>query len=178
MSIPDDLRPADVLRVLVLCTRNSARSQIAEALFKTLGRERIAAASAGSDPGAGVHPIAVEVLAEIGIDWQGRPSRAIDVVIDEPWDVVITVCDAARDACPYLPTAGVTAHWGMEDPAAASASHEAQLDAFRHTRDRLGDAISVFLDVIGRARAVGDEISVQEALLAGGRRLRESAPMA
>ena len=144
---------SDALRVLVLCTRNSARSQMAEALFATVGAGRIASASAGSDQGPGVHPLAVEALAELGIDWIGRPAQGIDAVADQPWDAVITVCDAARDACPYLPTAGLTAHWGLEDPAAAGGDHAAQLQAFRGARDVLRDAIRDFfatLDADGR----------------------------
>lgn len=133
------------LRILVLCTRNSARSQMAEALLATDGAGRITAASAGSDPGPGVHPLAVEALAELGINWAGRPAQGIDAVADQPWDAVITVCDAARDACPYLPTAGLTAHWGIQDPAAASGDHAAQLQAFRVARDVLRDAIHAFL---------------------------------
>jgi arsenate reductase len=153
--------------VLVLCTRNSARSQIAEALFHTIGGDRVIAASAGSDPGTGVHPLAVEALGEDGIDWRGRGSQGIDAVINAPWDAVITVCDAARDACPYMPSAGVTAHWGMEDPAAARGTHEQQLQAFRVTRDRLRDAVQRFFSVIDRPPSDGGATSLREALDAG-----------
>jgi arsenate reductase len=164
------------LRVLVLCTRNSARSQIAEALFMTLGGEGVAAASAGSDPGPGVHPLAVATLAAIGIDWHGRPSRSIDAVINDPWDAVITVCDAARDACPYMPTAGLTAHWGMEDPAAAPGGPDAQRVAFDVTRDRLREAVKAFLAIVGRLCAGEVAVTLRDALDAGGRALAQSAP--
>ncbi len=154
---------SEALRILVLCTRNSARSQMAEALLATDGAGRVTAASAGSAPGPGVHPRAVEALAELGIDGAGRPAQGIDAVADQPWDAVITVCDAARDACPYLPTAGLTSHWGLEDPAAAAGDHAAQLHAFRVARDVLRDAIQTFLlalepkgpDALRRALAAG-----------------------
>ena len=164
-------RPAQpaTLRVLVLCTRNSARSQMAEALFASIGGARVIAASAGSDPGPGVHPLAVEALAEIGIDWRGRPAQGIDAVSGVPWDAVITVCDAARDACPYMPTAGLTAHWGVEDPAAAAGDHAVRLQAFRDTRDLLGDAILAFFDAADRSLASAGGLHLRDALDAGRR---------
>jgi arsenate reductase len=177
--VSDTFQLADAhapLRVLVLCTRNSARSQIAEALFKTLGGDRIVAASAGSDPGPGVHPLAVASLADVGIDWHGRPSRSIDAVMHDPWDAVITVCDAARDACPYMPTAGLTAHWGMEDPAAAPGGLDAQRVAFDVTRDRLREAVQAFLSVMDRLRSGEVAVTLRDALDAGGRALDQSAP--
>lgn len=105
------------VRVLVLCTGNSARSQVGEALFTTLGGAMIVAASAGSRPAARVNPAAVQVLADHGIAWGGGTPKQIDTVARQPWDLVITVCDAAREACPILPGAGVMAHWGLPDPA-------------------------------------------------------------
>ena len=105
------------LRVLVLCTGNSARSQLAEALLATRGAGRIEAASAGSRPAARVNPYAVEVLAAHGIAWEGRVPKHVDAVAGERWDVVVTVCDNARDACPVLPGAGAMVHWGLPDPA-------------------------------------------------------------
>ncbi len=159
------------LRILVLCTRNSARSQMAEALLATAAAGRVTAASAGSDPGLGVHPLAVEALAELGIDWRGRPAKGIAAVAAQPWDAVITVCDAARDACPYLPTAGLTAHWGLEDPAAASGDHAAQLQAFRVARDVLRDAIRDFLAALD----VDSPDALRSALDAGRARIARHA---
>jgi arsenate reductase len=101
----------------VLCTGNSARSQIAEALLSTHGAGRVEAASAGSRPAARVNPYAIEVLREHGITWAGRSPKSMDDVAGERFDLLITVCDNARDACPYFPGAGARVHWGLPDPA-------------------------------------------------------------
>src|SRR5688500_14382543 len=91
------------LRVLFLGTANSARSQIAEALLTRKANGRFIAGSAGSHPASAVNPLAVEVLAEQGIRWHDRHPQSIDDVIDQTWDIVITVCDRAKEACPYFP---------------------------------------------------------------------------
>jgi arsenate reductase len=123
-------------RVLVLCTGNSARSQIAEALLATMGAGRIEAMSAGSQPAPRVNPMAIEVLREHGIVWEGRAPKGIDAVADQRFDLVITVCDNARDACPVFPGARVQVHWGMPDPAAVQDAEEQRL-AFRDAYERL-----------------------------------------
>ena len=174
MMINNEVSGTNAIRVLVLCTRNSARSQLADALFHSIAGDRVIAASAGSDPGPGVHPLAVEALAEIGIDWRDRPARGIPDVQNTPWDAVITVCDAARDACPYMPTAGLTAHWGLEDPAAVRGDHESELQAFRVTRDVLRDAISAFIGVVDRARIDAAPLLLRDALDAGQRVIDQS----
>lgn len=135
-------RRAAPLRVLVLCTANSARSQLAEALLRHRGGDLVVAASAGSHPGPGPHPLAVAALRERGIAWDGKRSQGIAEVADRPWDLVITVCDAARDACPVLP--GATAvHWGLPDPAAAPEPDRAA--AFRRTADLLESRVAALL---------------------------------
>ena len=88
--------PRGPLRILVLCTGNSARSQMAEALFNQLGAGRVAAESAGSRPAPRVNPLAIETLAAQGVPWHGHQPRSVDGLEREPWDVVITVCDRAR----------------------------------------------------------------------------------
>src|SRR4051812_40628203 len=100
------------LRVLILCTGNSARSQMAEAVLNAKGRGRFIAESAGSKPAGRVNPFAVEALREAGIDWRGRQPRGVDGLEKEAWDIVITVCDRAKEACPYFPGQPVLAHWG------------------------------------------------------------------
>jgi protein-tyrosine-phosphatase len=133
------------LRVLILCTGNSARSQIAEALLSTKGRGRLFAASAGSRPAARVNSFAVEVLAEMGIDWWGRTPRGMDGLELEPWDFVITVCDRAKESCPYFPGQPVLAHWGMPDPAEVEGTDEQKLAAFRDTLVTLARRIDLLL---------------------------------
>jgi protein-tyrosine-phosphatase len=133
------------LRVLILCTGNSARSQIAEALLSTKGRGRFVAASAGSRPAARVNSFAVEVLAEVGIDWWGRTPRGMDGLELEPWDFVITVCDRAKESCPYFPGQPVLAHWGMPDPAEVEGTDEQKLAAFRDTLVTLARRIDLLL---------------------------------
>jgi arsenate reductase len=131
-------------RVLVLCTGNSARSQIAEALLAARGTGRIEAASAGSRPAPRVHPDALAVLREHGIPWDGHPPRGIDAVIGSSFDLVITVCDDAREACPYLPGARTRVHWGMPDPAAVSDA-AARRQAFARTYDVLARRVDALL---------------------------------
>jgi protein-tyrosine-phosphatase len=119
------------LRVLFLCTQNSARSQIAEALLRRKGAGRFHVTSAGTEPASAVHPLTMAVLLRAGIDWEGRRPRSIEAVMGgEAWDLVITVCDRARETCPRLPGQPVTAHWGIADPAAVSGSDAAADAAF------------------------------------------------
>ena len=136
------------LSILILCTGNSARSQLAEALLTTLGATRpagaIRAASAGSRPAARVHPGAIAVLAAHGIRWGDRQPKHIDTVLGEPFDLVITVCDNARDACPIFPGAAARAHWGLPDPADATAP-EAIRTAFAATYEALRARIEALL---------------------------------
>jgi len=139
------MAPKRPLRILILCTGNSARSQIAEALFTAKSRGRFEAASAGSRPAARVNPFAVEVLAEAGIDWRGRTPRGIDGLEREHWDFVITVCDRARESCPYFPGQPVLAHWGMPDPAEVEGSDDAKRAAFRDAFVTLGRRIDLLL---------------------------------
>ena len=122
-------------RVLVVCTGNAARSQMAEAFLARI--PGISAASAGTHP-AGVHPLTIRVLAEVGIDWSGARSKGDVEMLDEPWDLVLTVCDSAREACPVVPGARRTAHESFPDPAAAIGTEEERLAAFRTVRDAIG----------------------------------------
>jgi len=103
-------------RVLYLCTRNAARSQMAEAITAQQAGARFEVTSAGADPGSEVHPMAIAALAERGIDWSGRHPKSIDDISGAPWDLVITVCDHANEACPILPGQQARVHWGLDDP--------------------------------------------------------------
>ena len=125
-SLPAD-RP---LRVLFVCTGNSARSQMGQTILNSKGRGRFIAESAGSDPAARVHPLAIEALKRHGYFWTGHEPQGIDAVIGQPWDFVITVCDRARESCPLFPGQPVTAHWGMPDPAEAIGTDRERQRAF------------------------------------------------
>jgi protein-tyrosine-phosphatase len=118
-----------LLRVLFICTENAGRSQIAEALLRHKGRSAFHVASAGSHPARQVHPMAVEILREQGIAWDGRP-KGLEEVVDQPWDLIITLCDRAREVCPSFPGQPVYAHWGMPDPSRAPSDVAAQRQAF------------------------------------------------
>lgn len=135
-------------RVLVLCTGNSARSQIGEALLATRGAQRqagpVGAASAGSRPAVRVNPFAVEELRRRGIAWPAGAPKSIDDVAGERFDLVITVCDNAREACPYFPGAGAQVHWGLPDPADHTEPAAAQR-AFAATFDALADRVDALL---------------------------------
>lgn len=135
------------LRVLILCTGNSARSQIAEALINHKGAGRVVAASAGSRPAPRVNPLAVRILAEAGLEWHGHAPQGIDAVFGQPWDMIITVCDNAKEACPVFPGQPVTAHWGMPDPAEAQGSESERLAAFRDTLNLLSRRVDLMLAI-------------------------------
>jgi len=120
-------------RLLFLCTGNSARSQMAEAILNWKGAGRFRAESAGSRPAARVNPLAIETLRDHGLVWSGHSPRSVDVdgLEREPWDFVITVCDRAKEACPIFPGQPVLAHWGMPDPAEVEGDDGAKRAAFR-----------------------------------------------
>jgi arsenate reductase len=116
-------------RVLILCTGNSARSQMAEGLLRALGHGTLDVYSAGSKPGF-VRPEAIAVMAEAGIDISGHRSKHVDEFAGQTFDWVITVCDNARDTCPVFP-GGQRIHWSFPDPASVDGSESERLDAFR-----------------------------------------------
>jgi arsenate reductase len=132
-------------RVLVLCTGNSARSQMAEAILNTKARGRFVAESAGSAPAPQVNPHAIAALREVGIDWSGHSPRGMDGLEREPWDFVITVCDRAKEVCPVFPGQPVVAHWGMPDPADARGTEEEIQGAFRDALLTLSRRIDLLL---------------------------------
>ena len=119
------------LRLLILCSGNSARSQMAEAILKRKGKDRFYVESAGSQPAARVNPLAVEALRGAGIEWEGHVPRGLDAVQSREWDLVITVCDRAREACPVFPGTPVLAHWGMPDPAEVEGTEDVRRRAFQ-----------------------------------------------
>ena len=134
-----------VFRVLFLCTGNSARSQMAEKILNRKGRGKFVAESAGSHPAAHVNPLAVEALERHGYFWTGGRPRGLDGLADQDWDFVITVCDRAKEACPFFPGQPVIAHWGMPDPAAVEGTEDERRRAFDDTLLTISRRLDLFL---------------------------------
>jgi arsenate reductase len=133
-------------RVLILCTGNSCRSQMAEGLWRHIAGDEWECHSAGSHPSGFVFPLAVDVMKEIGIDISQQRSKSLDEFLGQSFDLVITVCDSAREACPILPDAGKTLHWPFEDPVGVGGAPERRLARFREVRDLIADTIRRHLD--------------------------------
>jgi arsenate reductase len=129
------------VRVLFLCTHNSARSQIAEALLRAEGGPSFQAASAGTAP-RGLHPLTLQVLREAGIEPGPLRSKGVTEFLEAEFDYVITVCDDANEACPVFPGAAKRLHWSLPDPSAAA--EEKALEAFRAVRDELKERVRSF----------------------------------
>ena len=131
-------------KVLFICTHNSARSQMAEGLLRSLAGDRYDVFSAGTEPGR-VHPYAVRVMAEIGMDISLHRSKNVDEFAGHLMDMVITVCDHAKETCPIFPGGAQKIHQSFEDPSALSGSEEAILAGFRRIRDEIkGWMVSAF----------------------------------
>ena len=133
-------------RVLILCTGNSARSQMAEGLLRHLASGRAEVHSAGTKPGT-VRPEAIAAMSELGIDISAHRSKHVDEFSGQHFDTVLTVCDNAREACPVFPTATQLLHWSFEDPAAVEGPFEVRLAAFRRIRDQIHNRL-LTLDTI------------------------------
>jgi ArsR family transcriptional regulator, arsenate/arsenite/antimonite-responsive transcriptional repressor / arsenate reductase (thioredoxin) len=134
-------------RVLFLCTGNSARSQMAEALAQRLGGGAVEASSAGSRPKP-LHPNAVRVMGERGIDLRGRRSKHVDELAGRRFGYVVTLCDRVREVCPELPSAPVHVHWSMADPAREGGDDEATYPAFERTAAALERRMPYLLERI------------------------------
>ena len=130
-------------RVLILCTGNSARSQMAEGLLRHYAGDRFEVESAGTKPGY-VRPEAIAVMREIGIDISWHRSKHVDDFRDELFDYVLTVCDNARETCPIFPGQTNRIHQNFEDPAAVQGSEKERLAAFRRVRDQIRDYLREF----------------------------------
>jgi arsenate reductase len=141
----------DPIRVLFICTGNSARSQIAEALLRDFGGADFEVFSAGTEP-KGVSAYTVRVLAEIDVDWSGARSKSVTEFLGQPFDYVITVCDRARQTCPVFPGRHETLHWDLTDPAEVEGSDERKLEAFRRTRTEVATRLRPFVELARRAR--------------------------
>jgi arsenate reductase len=131
-------------RVLILCTGNSARSQMAEGLLRHDAGSAFDVESAGTQPSS-VRPEAIAVMREIGIDISGQRSKRVDEFRDQPFDIVLTVCDNAKETCPiYIGEHAHRLHHSFEDPAAVEGSEKVRLAAFRQTRDRIRNYLTAF----------------------------------
>ncbi len=128
-------------RVLFLCTHNSARSQMAEGFLRSLAGDRFEVASAGSQA-TRVHPLAIRAMAEVGVDLGGHTSKIVGELVEQPWNYVITVCDAANEACPVFPKKSSRLHWSFEDPSQASGGDEQRLEVFRRVRNQMKHRIA------------------------------------
>ena len=126
--------------VLFVCTHNSARSQMAEGLLRDRYGDQYDVYSAGTER-THVRPLATAVMEEAGVDLSDHHSKTIDDLGDRTFDVVVTVCDAAREACPYLPAEEENLHRSFEDPSSAQGTNEEQRAVFRRVRDALADWI-------------------------------------
>ncbi|HEY8900420.1 MAG TPA: arsenate reductase ArsC [Chthoniobacterales bacterium] len=123
--------------VLILCTGNSCRSHLAEGILRAAAGDLLEVRSAGSRPAGYVHPKAIEVMREIGIDISEHSSKSMNDFLAGPVDTVITVCGNADQACPMFPGQVTRHHWGFEDPAHATGSEEEVLAVFRRVRDEI-----------------------------------------
>jgi arsenate reductase len=132
------------IRVLFVCTGNSARSQLAEAVLRRDGGDRFEVFSGGADPHP-INPMTVRVLAEAGIDISRAESKPVSRFLGQSFDYVITLCDRARASCPIFPGGGETLHWGLEDPAEATGTEEQRLHAFRRSLTEVSDRIRAFV---------------------------------
>jgi arsenate reductase len=139
------------IRVLVVCTGNSARSIMAEALLRRQGGDDVEVHSAGTDP-RGVNPRTIEVLTEAGIDPSFARSKSVNEYLGQTFDYVITVCDQARQVCPVFPGVHETLHWGYEDPAEATGTEEEQLAVFRRVFTSMAERIGQFLTLARKER--------------------------
>lgn len=138
-------RADEPIRVLFVCTHNSARSQIAEALLGHAGGDDFQVRSAGTEA-TRVNPLAIRALADRGIDWSGAESKGLAQFVGQPWDYVITVCDGAREACPVFPGAARSLHWSLDDPSEVKGADEVRLAAFRATVAEVAARLRPFIE--------------------------------
>lgn len=141
------------IRVIFVCTGNSARSQMAEAILREQGEGRFEVVSAGVDP-RGVHPMTIAALARAGIDITGARSKSVGEFLGQRFDYVITVCDRARASCPVFPGGSETLHWGLDDPVEVEGTEAERQAAFDRVLVEVGRRINAFIPIaLSRATA-------------------------
>lgn len=138
-------------RVLFVCTHNSARSIMAEALLRAKGGDAFEVFSAGTEV-AEVRPLTLKVLQEVGLSIEGLRSKSVQEFMDQQFDYVITVCDTARQNCPVFPGEGERFHWGYPDPSQAEGSEDERLEAFRRVFTAISQRIDLFMSVSDKRR--------------------------
>lgn len=132
--------------VLILCTGNSCRSHLAEGILRAAAGDALNVQSAGSNPAGYVHPLAIQVMKEIGIDISSHHSKHMNEFLKEPVETVITVCGNADQACPMFPGQLNRHHWGFDDPAHAVGTDEEKLKVFRRVRDQIKMVFQAYVD--------------------------------
>lgn len=135
----------DKKRVLILCTGNSARSQMAEGLLRWMAGDRFEVLSAGVEPSQ-VRPQAIEAMREIGIDISKQHSKSVEEFAEQEFDYVITVCDNANERCPVFPGQTKRLHWSFDDPAATKGDEAERLAVFRRVRDEIEARLREFVE--------------------------------
>ena len=149
-------------RVLFLCTGNSARSQMAEGLLRRMAEDRFDVFSAGTEP-AGLNPLAVKALAEIGIDISHHRSKGAKEYLGQGFSFLITVCDQANEHCPIFPGVVFRYHWSFEDPARATGTEDQRLAVFRRVRDEIRAQLDAFLEDPAKAGSLKIRASAVKA---------------
>jgi arsenate reductase len=132
--------------VLILCTGNSCRSHLAEGILRAAAGDTLNVQSAGSNPAGYVHPLAIQVMNEIGIDISGHRSKHMDEFLTQPIETVITVCGNADQACPMFPGQANRHHWGFDDPARATGTDEQKLAVFRRVRNEIQQVFEAYAE--------------------------------
>ena len=140
------------VRVLFLCTGNSARSQMAEGLLRKMVGDMADIHSAGIEPAKEIHPLARQVMAEMGVDLKGQYPKDVRKYLGEKFHLVVTTCDHAKEHCPFLPGDPERFHWGLDDPAKARGTEEERLNAFRSVANELTSRLRLTAALIENTR--------------------------
>lgn len=150
MLAKDNIKPI----ILILCTGNSCRSQMAEGILRAAAGDIVEVRSAGSKPTGYVHPLAERAMAETGIDITGQTSKSLNEFLHEPIETVITICPEAEKGCPVFPGEIARLHWPFDDPAQAVGTEQEQMEVFRRVRDEMRTAFEKFANDRRSARSV------------------------
>ncbi len=141
------------IRILFVCTHNSARSQMAEVVLRRRGGEAFEVHSAGTEVSR-VSPLTLHVLSEAGYDTSELRSKSVTEFLGQRFDYVITVCDRARESCPVFPGSGESLHWGYDDPSEAEGTEEERAAAFRHVFTQISERIGLFVPIALKAHGL------------------------